>query len=396
MSSLNDEIMNENRNEIINENNTIINNNIENESTHNNNNYEINNEEKLNEDVKNKEEKIEIDEKEEENKLIYIEKESEVEKFELLKEECKKCKEREKWVAVDTEFNSRDCYYLELCIIQLAFPSSNYVYIIDASSLPSSSLWFLFEFMKDEEVIKVFHAARQDLLALSYYFTQSPRQHDFALPVFDTQIAMQFVEYLSSPPSYKSLISTYSQVELSKTATITTSNWKKRPLTEPQLEYAKDDVIYLRIVYPIIRQRLIQSQREHWFDLEQSFQFSSKKLEGRNGWKKVKGKGQIPLSFLPLFSSLAMWREQEAMQLNKPKQWLVRDPLLLYLSSRSPSDWPNLILPSHFDRLSIWDDQILKEKLLPLSSHFQSIFDSILSSSPSKLLSPLPPSHSHC
>lgn len=234
-------------------------------------------------------------------------------------------------LALDTEFMREKTYYAQLCLIQIA--DEHQVYIIDPLRL--KHLQPLLDLLFRPDNIKLFHAGRQDL-ELFYDLTGK-----IPAPVFDTQIAATLLGF-ADQAGYGTLVEKILGVQLDKSHTRT--DWSQRPLAEPQLVYAADDVVYLMQLYPDILRRLEQLGRENW--LQDDFAaLSEPELYMNNpadSWQRVSGHGRLKPRQLAALQRLAAWREQRAQQLNKPRKWIMSDDVLLNLAQRLPDKPDNL------------------------------------------------------
>jgi len=239
--------------------------------------------------------------------------------------------EQEPWIALDTEFLREKTYYPQFCLLQIASP--DWVACIDPLVLKDLSP--LFEVIYNPKLIKVFHACRQDLEIFYQITGKIPES------VFDTQIAAPLLG-IQENPGYAMLVSGFLNINLSKAHTRT--DWSIRPLSEEQLKYAADDVIYLCEIYQIMCQKLKELNRFDWLatDFKQLTQTDLYHVIPENAWLRVKGKNKLTGKQLSIIQSLTKWREQTAQQQNKPRNWLVRDDLLLEFAKLQPTTLKSL------------------------------------------------------
>ena len=229
------------------------------------------------------------------------------------------------WLAVDTEFERTRTYYPELCLVQVAHAEQTV--LIDP--LIIEDLSSLYELLYSPSIIKVFHAARQDLEIFFHVRGEIPQ------PVFDTQIAAGLLGY--DPQSgYANLVRELLDIELPKTQTRT--DWKRRPLNKRQLEYAADDVIYLRDLYAILRNRLNAAGKLQHLQQECTALSDPYIYEPDPGlmWKKIKAAKKLQGSVLERLKKLAAWREITARAENQPRKWILKDQSLLELAKQIP------------------------------------------------------------
>ena len=232
---------------------------------------------------------------------------------------------KEPWLALDTEFLREKTYYPKFCLLQIATP--DWVACIDPLALPS--LDDLFEVLYSPSIVKVFHSCRQDL-EIFYQLTGKLPE-----PVFDTQVAAPLLGFQDNP-GYAMLVSSLLNINLNKAHT--RADWSKRPLTEAQIQYAADDVIYLCQIYQIITEKLAELGRADW--LQQDFAELSNpsfyEVVPDKAWLKIKGKNKLTGKQLSIVQLLAEWREKTAQAEDRPKSWLLRDELLFDMAKLQP------------------------------------------------------------
>ena len=228
-------------------------------------------------------------------------------------------------IAVDTEFHRERTYYPELCLIQVG--TEEEAYAIDPL-VGDLDLQPLLDILIDPRVVKIFHAARQDL----EIFQQLT---GIILPnVFDTQIAAMALGF-GEQISYINLIERTLGTRLSKAQQLT--NWQKRPLTDQQLRYALDDVVYLIKAYRNICDRLKSKSREDWLADEEE-RLLSEEAFATNPKQLIKGiriKDRSPQAYTALLR-LAEWRDQKARAENKPRHYIIKNEALVVLAQQRP------------------------------------------------------------
>jgi len=231
----------------------------------------------------------------------------------------------EPWLALDTEFLREKTYYPKFCLLQIATPE--WVACIDPLVLPS--LDDLFDAIYSPSIIKVFHSCRQDL-EIFYQLTGK-----LPSPVFDTQVAAPLLGFQDNP-GYAMLVSSLLNINLNKAHT--RADWSKRPLTEDQIQYAVDDVIYLCKIYQLIEQKLSELGRRDW--LRQDFAELTNpdfyRVVPEKAWLKIKGKNKLTGRQLSIVQTLAEWREKTAQAEDRPKSWLLRDELIFDMAKLQP------------------------------------------------------------
>lgn len=239
--------------------------------------------------------------------------------------------EKEPWIALDTEFLREKTYYPKFCLLQIATP--DWVVCVDPLAIPDLNKLFIA--INKPSIIKVLHACRQDL-EIFYQLTNT-----VISPVFDTQMAAPLIGFQENA-SYAMLVSNLLSVNLSKTHTRT--DWSIRPLNPAQIEYATDDVIYLGKIYQIIIQKLKSMDRLCWLekDFEQLKKADLYRVLPIDAWKKVKGKNKLSGKQLATVQVLSEWREKTAQLEDRPKNWLIRDDILLELAKLQPESISDL------------------------------------------------------
>ncbi len=230
-------------------------------------------------------------------------------------------------LAVDTEFMREKTYYPQLCLIQIA--SDDHIACIDP--LAVTDLKPLWDILFDEKIVKIFHAARQDL-ELIYNLTKA-----IPKPIFDTQIAATLLG-LGDQIGYATLIKAILNRDLDKSQTRT--DWNQRPLDSEQIAYAANDVRYLIQCYPLIIKQLTQQNRIDWLtcDFDQLSDSQLYNIDFQNAWLKVSGKQKIKGNALGVLQTLTAWREKTAQQKNLPKKWVMKDDILIGLAMKRPKN----------------------------------------------------------
>jgi ribonuclease D len=241
---------------------------------------------------------------------------------------CEACADSP-FVAVDTEFLRERTYYAQLCLVQVARPGpeAEAAAIVDplAEGLDLAPLFALFD---DPRVVKVFHAARQDL-EIFYQLTGR-----LPAPVFDTQVAAM-VCGLGDQASYESLVRKVAKAEMDKSARFT--DWSSRPLSEKQLAYALADVTHLRAVYAGLAAQLAASGRTAWVAEEMAVLAdpATYRVEPEMAWMRIRTRTTSP-RFLAVVRELAAWRERTAQARDVPRSRILKDDALLEIASNRP------------------------------------------------------------
>jgi ribonuclease D len=229
------------------------------------------------------------------------------------------------WIAMDTEFLREKTYYPKFCLLQIATP--DWVACVDPLAI--ADLTPLLDVIYDPSIVKVLHSCRQDLEIFYQITGKIPG------PVFDTQIAAPLLGFQENP-GYAMLVSSFLNVNLSKAHTRT--DWSVRPLSEDQIQYAADDVIYLCKIYKLMCEQLDKLGRLDWLDSDFALLNDPElyQLSPENAWLKIRGKNKLTGKQLSIMQSLTEWRERTAQQENKPRSWLFQDDLLLEFAKLQP------------------------------------------------------------
>jgi len=229
------------------------------------------------------------------------------------------------WMTVDTEFLREKTYSPQLCLIQVA--TDEHIACIDPLTI--SNLDPILDLIYNPNITVVFHAARQDLELLYLIRGSLPSN------LFDTQIAATILGY-GDQIGYGNLVKQCIDVDLDKAHSRT--DWTKRPLDPAQIEYAADDVRYLRDVYKLLTSQLTEKKRTHWLDDDFALLTSidTYKSNPDTIWRKVKGFGRLKGLQLAILQRLAAWREARAIKSNRPRRWILKDDVLLDLAKLAP------------------------------------------------------------
>lgn len=230
------------------------------------------------------------------------------------------------YVTVDTEFIREKTYYPQLCLVQVAGPEE--AQAIDPLA-PGIDLGPLFDLMADERVIKVFHAARQDVEIFLNLAGRVPT------PLFDTQVAAMVCGFGDSV-GYETLAAQLARARIDKSLRFT--DWTQRPLSERQLHYALSDVTHLRVAYEKLKRKLEQNDRLRWVEEEMAevANPATYQLDPEDAWRRLKPRSTSP-RFLGVLRELAAWREREARERNLPRQRMLRDEQLTEIAAHAPT-----------------------------------------------------------
>ena len=238
------------------------------------------------------------------------------------------------FITVDTEFMRDSTFYSKLCLIQMAGPQDEIV--VDPLA-PGIDLTSFYDLMRNKKVVKVFHAARQDIEIFWHDAKAIPD------PLFDTQVAAMVCGFGDSV-GYETLVNRLTDGTVDKSSRFT--DWSRRPLSDKQLHYACGDVTHLRKIYEVLAKRLTQTGRARWVAEEMAILQDPETYEVRpeDAWKRLKTrfKGRKGLAVLV---EVAAWRERQAQERNQPRSRILKDDALAEIATqipRGPADLDNL------------------------------------------------------
>ena len=255
------------------------------------------------------------------------------------------------FVTIDTEFLRETTYYPLLCIAQMASPEE--AAVIDALA-PGIDLAPFYSLLADEKVMKVFHAARQDIEIVWHGAKLIPH------PIFDTQVAAMVLGYGDSI-SYDQLVQRITGDLLDKSHRFT--DWTRRPLSEAQVSYAISDVTHLRDVYLALLADLERRGRTDWVQEEMRVLTSpdTYRMEPENAWQRLKTRVRKPRE-LAVLIEVAAWREREAQSRDVPRSRVLKDDVIADIAVQAPTSPEKLgnlrSLPKGFER-SRWSEAII-------------------------------------
>ena len=245
---------------------------------------------------------------------------------------CKPLADAE-FVTVDTEFMRERTYWPKLCLAQVAGPED--AAAIDALA-EGIDLTPLDELMCNPRVLKVFHAARQDLEIFYLRLNKVPG------PLFDTQVAAMVCGH-GEAASYESLATRLAKAKIDKSSRFT--DWSRRPLSERQITYALSDVTHLRVVYEKLKRQLDKTGRFSWIAEEMAVlnDPGTYRADPEQAWRRLKPRGASP-RLLAILKEVAAWRERTAQRIDIPRQRLLRDEQLLEIASHAPKSIEELAM----------------------------------------------------
>ena len=254
-------------------------------------------------------------------------------------------------ITVDTEFLRETTYYPLLCVVQMASPEE--AVVVDALA-DGIDLQAFFVLMADENVLKVFHAARQDIEIIVHRANIVPH------PIFDTQVAAMVLGYGDSI-AYDQLVERISGHRPDKTHRFT--DWSRRPLTKEQMHYAVSDVTHLRDVFTALDADLKKRRRNDWVSEEMEILTSPRTYDfhPERAWERLKTRVRKPKE-LAVLMEVAAWREQEAQSRDVPRSRVLKDDAVGDIATHAPTSLEKLAnlrsLPKGFDR-SKWGTDIV-------------------------------------
>jgi len=262
-----------------------------------------------------------------------------IDQQEELEDLCKSL-EQEKIIGFDTEFIRETTFVPVLCLMQIS--TTKDIYVIDPLEIDISSL---IKILTNPDILKIMHSSVQDIDVFYKNFEIIPK------PIFDIQIAASFLGYGDSI-SYAKLVKKLTGAAICKESKLT--NWQLRPLNEKQISYAANDVKYLHEMHETLLNKLEEEERLAWVDEEHEnlYTLDSYYLDPELAWKRVSQNREIPF-FLNYLKSFAKYREELAVQNDRPRRFIIRDEVLVRLAK---------LQPKHQEDLN--KDRVLK-KLLP-------------------------------
>ena len=254
-------------------------------------------------------------------------------------------------ITVDTEFLRETTYYPLLCVVQMASPEE--ALVIDALA-EGIDLKPFFDLMGNEKVLKVFHAARQDIEIVWHQANIIPH------PIFDTQVAAMVLGYGDSI-AYDQLVEKVTGHRPDKTHRFT--DWSRRPLTKEQMHYAVSDVTHLRDVFSALDADLKKRHRSEWVSIEMEILTSPKTYDfhPERAWERLKTRVRKPKD-LAVLMEVAAWREQEAQSRDVPRGRVLRDEAISDIATHAPTSLEKLAhlrsVPKGFEK-SRWGADIV-------------------------------------
>lgn len=241
-----------------------------------------------------------------------------------LAEACAQWQTRE-WISVDTEFVRINTYHAHLCLVQIGDGELNAC--IDPLAIKDlAPMWAL---MANPGILKVFHASGQDFELVVEHTGRTPA------PVFDTQIAATLIG-LGDQLGYAGLVEKRLGLPVDKS--LSRTDWARRPLTQPEIDYAADDVRHLSALFPALREDVIARGRLAWLeeDCLRLTEPTRYQVLPENAWSRLKGLNRLTPDAQGRAAALAAWREFEAADRNRPRKWILDDTALYRMAERNP------------------------------------------------------------
>lgn len=235
------------------------------------------------------------------------------------------------YVAIDTEFMRDTTYWPKLCLIQAAVPEFGVVIDPLEAGLDLTPFHAL---LANTNVVKVFHAARQDIEIFFHTANTIPT------PLFDTQVAAMVCGFGDSA-AYETLVRELAHAQIDKSSRFT--DWARRPLTDKQLNYALSDVTHLCRVYEILKRQLDKSGRSHWLEEELDVlrAHETYELKPEEAWRRLKMRGGNR-RFTAVLMEIAAWRERMAQERDVPRSRVMKDEALFEIAAQAPQSQDEL------------------------------------------------------
>lgn len=236
-------------------------------------------------------------------------------------------------LAIDTEFLREKTYYARLCLLQLQTDTETV--IVDPFAI--SNLKVLAGLLEHPDIMKLFHAGKQDIEILYHEVGVMPK------PLFDTQIAAALLGH-TQQIGYGNLVGAECGVQLAKVDSFT--DWSRRPLSDSQITYAAEDVIYLPKLYERLSKQLESLGRTHWLDPDFAAlcDEANYQEDSRERYRRLRRVGQLSHRQLSAARELAAWREDRAKELDLPRKWILTDEQIVEACKRSARTIDNLFM----------------------------------------------------
>jgi ribonuclease D len=234
------------------------------------------------------------------------------------------------FIAVDTEFMRETTYWPKLCLIQVASPETEACIDPLAEGLDLAPL---LDILRDPAVLKVFHAARQDVEIFN-------NLNAMPTPLFDTQVAGMAAGF-GEQIAYDALVRQMLKIELDKSSRFT--DWARRPLSDAQLTYAVADVTHLATLFPILRDRLEKAGRLAWVEEEMKAlnDPAAYDVDPEKAWRRLRPR-KTAAKYLAVFKAVAAWRERTAQSRDQPRGRILKDEAIDELATQAPTSLEGL------------------------------------------------------
>ncbi len=231
------------------------------------------------------------------------------------------------YITVDTEFMRERTYWAQLCLIQIAGAEHEAIVDPQAAGIDLSAF---FDLMANEKIVKVFHAARQDVEIIHHLSGVIPK------PLFDTQVAAMVCGF-GDQIGYEPLVRRIMDAQVDKSSRFT--DWSRRPLTDKQLHYALSDVTFLRGIYDKLKSQLDQSGREPWLAEEMKVLTDEEtyQTDPAKAWARVKYRPRKKIQ-QAILMEVAAWRESQAQHRDVPRNRIIKDDAIGELAMQAPKD----------------------------------------------------------
>lgn len=248
-------------------------------------------------------------------------------------------------LAIDTEFLREKTYYAKLCLLQLG--TDDEVVVVDPFAI--DDLGALSPLLTNENIVKLVHAGTQDLEILYHELGVLPK------PLFDTQIAAALLGH-TQQIGYAALVHAECDVSLKKADSYT--DWSRRPLTDSQLDYAADDVVYLPRMYKSMKEKLEEKGRLEWLvpDFQDMVDPDKYEVDERDRYRRLKRASSLSRRQLAAAREVAAWRELAAQERDIPRKWVLTDEQIVEACKREPRNIDDLFMVRGIrDKLSTRD-----------------------------------------
>ena len=239
------------------------------------------------------------------------------------------------FITVDTEFLRERTYWPQLCLIQVGWKNGDDVHSALIDPMAGLDLKPLYAIFTNKNIVKVFHAARQDIEIFHHIAGVIPE------PLFDTQVAGMVCGH-GEQVSYASLVQHFCHLDLDKSSRVT--DWSQRPLSDDQQAYARADVLYLCDIYEAMSKQLEENQRKSWVQEELAILYDPQTyvVNPEEAWQRIKIRNLSPKNLAVLYE-LAKWREETAQARDLSRGRILKDETLVDIAATSPKNLDSLL-----------------------------------------------------